>query len=233
MDAKNILPFNVEEIPNSSFNVFLGRRRSGKSILVEYLLKQMVANKMLDLVFLFSPTDSGFEMIDKNSRFKDIDVLETIVENFRLMTEYNKSKKKKREKIGVRCMIILDDFAVKLKTKSFNILETLAVNGRHLGVSPLALHFCILSQSLTKIPRVVRLNTDHIFLNSIGSSMELNMILDENFYILDGSRQGKNDGRKLYNDLIVQEDYQFIVVENWRQNVREYKDYVKTYRAIL
>lgn len=233
MDAQNILPFNVEEIPNSSFNVFLGRRRSGKSILVEYLLKQMVANKMLDLVFLFSPTDAGFEMIDKNSRFKDIDVLETIVENFRLMTEYNKTKKKKREKIGVRCMIILDDFAVKLKTKSFNILELLAVNGRHVGVSPLALHFCILSQSLTKIPRVVRLNTDHIFLNSIGSSMELNMILDENFYILDGSRQGKNDGRKLYNDLIVQEDYQFIVVENWRQNVREYKDYVKTYRAIL
>jgi hypothetical protein len=233
MEAKDIKPFNVDDIPNSSFNVFLGRRRGGKSILVEYLLKQMVAKKMLDLVFLFSPTDSGFEMIDKNSRFKDIDVLETIVENFRLMTEYNKSKKKKREKISCRCMIIIDDFAVKLKSKSFNILETLAVNGRHYGVAPLALHFCILSQSLTKIPRVVRLNTDHIFLNSIGSSLELNMILDENFYILDGSRQGKNDGRKLYNDLIVQEDYQFIVVENWRQNVRQYKDYVKTYRAIL
>ena len=108
------------------------------------------------------------------------------------------------------------------------------MNGRHIWeYLPLALHFCILSQSLTKIPRVVRLNTDHIFLNSIGSSMELNMILDENFYILDGSRTGKNDGRKLYNDLIVQEDYQFIVIENWRQNCREYKDYVKTYRAVI
>jgi len=233
MEATDIQPFDVEEIPNSSFNVFLGRRRSGKSVLVEYLLKQMVEKKMLDLVFLFSPTDAGFEMIDKESRFKEIDELHTIIENFGLLNNYNKSIKKKRDKIRIRCMIILDDFAVKLKSKSFNILETLAVNGRHLSYKPLALHFCILSQSLTKIPRVVRLNTDHIFLNSIGSSMELNMILDENFYILDGSRAGKNDGRKLYNDLIVQEDYQFIVVENWRQNVRQYSDYVKTYRAIL
>lgn len=233
MEDNNILPFDVEDIPNSSFNVFLGRRRSGKSILVEYLLKQMVDKKMLDLVFLFSPTDSGFSMIDKGSRFRDIDNLLIIVENFRLLTEYNKSKKKKKDKIRLRCMIVLDDFAVKLKSKEFNVLETLAVNGRHYGVSPLALHFCILSQSLTKIPRVVRLNTDHIFLNSIGSSTELNMILDENFYILDGSRQGKNDGRKLYNELIVAEDYQFIVIENHKQNVREYKDYIKTYKAII
>jgi hypothetical protein len=233
MNATDIQSFDVEDIPNSSFNVFLGRRRSGKSVLVEYLLKQMIDKKMLDLIFLFSPTDSGFDMIDKGSRYKDIDSLLIIVENYRLLTEYNKTKKKKRDKISLRCMIVLDDFAVKLKSKSFNILETLAVNGRHYGVAPLALHFCILSQSLTKIPRVIRLNTDHIFLNSIGSSMELNMILDENFYILDGSRQGKNDGRTLYNDLIIQQDYQFIVIENWRQNVRQYSDYVKTYRAII
>ncbi len=233
MEASDILPFDVEQIPTSSFNVFLGRRRSGKSVLVEYLLKQMVDKKMLDLVFLFSPTDAGFDLIDKGSRYKDIETLHTIIENFSLLNEYNKLQKKKKDKIRLRCMIILDDFAVKLKSKEFNVLETLAVNGRHISYSPLALHFCILSQSLTKIPRVVRLNTDHIFLNSIGSSTELNMILDENFYILDGSRQGKNDGRKLYNDLIVQEDYQFIVIENWRQNVREYKDYIKTYKAII
>ena len=78
MEATDILPFDVEEIPNSSFNVFLGRRRSGKSVLVEYLLKQMVDKKMLDLVFLFSPTDAGFEMIDKECRFKDIEELHTI-----------------------------------------------------------------------------------------------------------------------------------------------------------
>ena len=102
MEDNNILPFDVEDIPNSSFNVFLGRRRSGKSILVEYLLKQMVDKKMLDLVFLFSPTDSGFSMIDKGSRFRDIDNLLIIVENFRLLTEYNKTKKKKKDKIRLR-----------------------------------------------------------------------------------------------------------------------------------
>jgi hypothetical protein len=229
MDIKK---FDVSELPNSSFNLFLGKRRSGKSVLCEYMINEMIKNKMLDLVFLFSKTDAGFDMIDKTCRFSDIEILHKIIGNMRHINEYNKDAKKSKQ-IKMRTMIVVDDMAVDLKKKSFNILEELAVNGRHLAYVPCSLHFCILSQSLTKIPRVVRLNSDIMFFNNISSSVELNLLLDENFYLIDGSISGKREGRKLYNNLVTSEDFVFVVIENHKQNVKEYVDYVKTYRAII
>jgi hypothetical protein len=57
----------------------------------------------------------------------------------------------------------------------------------------------ILSQSLTKISRVCRLNVDNIFLNTIPSKIELEMLLSENFYILDSSRSACARARMLYH----------------------------------
>jgi hypothetical protein len=232
LDSYGIQDFNVDELPTSSFNLVLGKRRSGKTVIVEYLIKQMIERKMLDIVLLFSPTDSGFDMIDRGSRFKTIEPLHQLLSNMKLINEYNKGQKKK-DTIKIKVCCIIDDFAVELKSKKMNILETLAVNGRHSAYDPLSLHFMILCQSLTKVPRVVRLNTDNIFLNSIASCTELNMVLDENMYLIDGSLRGKRNGRQLYNHLVMSEDYQFIVVENHRQNIKEYKDYIKKYKAIL
>jgi len=232
MDVNDITKFKASEMPNSSFNIFLGKRRSGKSVLAEYLLKQMLENKMVNLCYLFSPTNAGFEMIDNDSRFTDIEQLDTILENYRAMNSYNKVAKEK-DKFKIKTLIILDDCAIKMKTKEFNILETLSVNGRHYAYEPLSLHFFILCQSLTKIPRVVRLNVDNIFLNTIPSKIELEMVLMENFFILDSSRQATTEARQLYHKLVGTEDFQFIVVENWRQNVKVMSDYIKTYKAIL
>ena len=232
MDVNDITKFKASEMPNSSFNIFLGKRRSGKSVLAEYLLKEMLENKMVNLCFLFSTTNAGFEMIDNDSRFTEIDKLDTILENYRAMNSYNKVAKEK-DKFKIKTLIILDDCAIKLKTKEFNILETLSVNGRHYAYEPLSLHFFILCQSLTKIPRVVRLNVDNIFLNTIPSKIELEMVLMENFFILDSSRQATTEARQLYHKLVGTEDFQFIVVENWRQNVKVMADYIKTYKAIL
>tara|TARA_R110000851_G_scaffold134824_1_gene270158 strand:- start:1300 stop:1989 length:690 start_codon:yes stop_codon:yes gene_type:complete len=229
MDIKK---FDVSELPNSSFNLFLGKRRSGKSVLCEYLINEMIKNKMLDLVFLFSKTDAGFDMIDKTCRFSDIEILHKIIANMRHINEFNKDAKKSKQ-IKIRTMIVVDDMAVDLKKKSFNILEQISTNGRHFAYVPCSLHFCILSQSLTKIPRVVRLNCDNMFFNNISSAVELNLLLDENFYLIDGSLSGKREGRKLYNNLVTSEDFVFVVIENHKQNVKEYVDYVKTYRAII
>ena len=59
------------------------------------------------------------------------------------------------------------------------------------------------------------------------------MVLMENFFILDSSRQATTEARQLYHKLVGTEDFQFIVVENWRQNVKVMADYIKTYKAIL
>jgi len=227
-----IIDFNPAELPNSSFNIFLGKRRSGKSVLAEYLLKKMIENKMVNLCYLFSPTNAGFEMIDNDSRFTDIESLHTIVENYKAMNSYNKVAKEK-DKFKIKTLIIIDDAAPQLKSKEFNILETLSVNGRHNSYSPLSLHFFILCQSLTKIPRVVRINSDCIFLNAIASKIELEMVLMENFYILDSSRRACGEARDLYHKLVATEDFQFIVIENHKQNVKQMCDYIKKFRAVL
>jgi len=229
---EDIPKFNVNNLPTSSFNIFLGKRRSGKSVLCEYLIKQMVDEKMLDLVFIFSPTMAGFDTVVKDDtfRFTTIEPLMDIIENIKIMNEYNKLVPNKR-KIKLRTAIVIDDFSIELKNKNFNILSDLAVRGRHYSYTPLALHFFILSQSLTKIPRTVRLNCDTIFFNAIASMRELDLILDENFYVIGSSREGKREGRNLYERLVKEEDFNFIGILNFRQNCTKYSDYITVYKA--
>ena len=223
--------FNIDDLPVSSVNLFLVKRRSGKSVLCEYLIYEMIQNKLVDCVFLFSKTQAGFNIIkDKECRLENIEKLDNILHWYKMWNEYNTIVNERR-KISIKTVVIIDDFAIDLKNKDFNILEEIATNGRHFARAPLSLSFCILCQSLTKIPRVVRLNCDNIFLNAIASEKERALILDENMYIVDGSRQGKNEGRDLYQNLVTSTDYQFVCIENWRQNIKAYKDYVKTYKA--
>jgi len=227
-----ITKFDVKCMPSSSFNIFLARRRSGKTVLVEYMLKQMIDANMLDLIFIFSPTDSGFNTVvkDKDFRFDTIEPLMDIINNYKLMNEYNKLVAKNK-KIKLRTAIVIDDFAIELKNKKFNILSDLSVRGRHYSLEPLSLHFFILSQSLTKIERVVRLNCDTIFFNSISSMKELELILDEYLYIINSSRDGKREARQLYESLVQAEDFNFIGILNFRQNCVKYSDFITTYKA--
>lgn len=228
----DITKFDVKCMPSSSFNIFLARRRSGKTVLVEYMLKQMIDANMLDLIFIFSPTDSGFNTVvkDKDFRFDTIEPLMDIIDNYKLMNEYNKLVAKNK-KIKLRTAIIIDDFAIELKNKKFNILSDLSVRGRHYSLEPLSLHFFILSQSLTKIERVVRLNCDTIFFNSISSMKELELILDEYLYIINSSRDGKREARQLYESLVQAEDFNFIGILNFKQNCVKYSDFITTYKA--
>ncbi len=228
---ETIKPFAIEDIPTSSMNLFLGKRRSGKSVLCEYMIKQMIDANLLDMVFLFSPTNAGFNIIkDKECRFENIEKLHDLLENYKMINNYNKIVGK-RDKIKIRTAIIIDDMAVELKSKSMNILEDLAVRGRHYSYDPLSLHFFVLCQSLTKVPRVVRLNCDMIFFNAIASMRELEMILDENMYVVSTSREGKREGRTLYEDLVKEKDFQFICILNYKQNVKTYGNYIRTYTA--
>jgi len=229
---EQIQSFSVEELPNSSFNIILGKRRSGKTVLAESIIKQMRKAKKLDAVFLFSPTDAGFDMIGHTERFKNLDMLHHIVENYGRMNTYNKYANKS-DQFKAKTLIVLDDMACSLKDIKNRILETLATNGRHSAYEPLSLHFLILCQSLTKIPRVVRLNADNIFTNAIASRKEQDLVFDENLYVIDGSPEGRHQARDLYNQLTSSQDFLFVVIENWRQNIREHKDYIKTYIAEL
>jgi len=222
------------DFPSSSFNVYLGKRRSGKSVLCEYIISSLFNEGKIDCCFLFSETDAGFDIItDPECRFTDIDNLYTILENYELNNEYNKLQNKKSKQIKIRTAIVIDDMAIKLKTKEFNILEELSTIGRHKAYPPLSLSFHILAQSLTKIPRVVRLNTDIIFLNQISSLKEVELVLDENLYILSSTLEEKRSAKQLYYDIVLKDDFAFMAICNYKQNCREYKDYLFSVKAKL
>jgi len=232
-NIENITNFDVNDLPNSSFNIFLGKRRSGKSVLCEYLIYELIKNKKINIVLLYSNTDAGFEIIkDRECRFQSISGLQDVLDNYYLMNEYNKLQDKKRNKIELSTLIIIDDMAVDLKSKEFEIFEKLATNGRHIAYEPLNLTFCILCQALTKIPRVVRLNADNIFMNAIASETERSMILDENLYLLDGSRAGKNVGRKMYQELVTSEDFLFMCIETGGKIVSVLRTMLKNIKQI-
>ncbi len=57
------------------------------------------------------------------------------------------------------------------------------------------------------------------------------MILDENVYRIASGRKNKQIGKDLQHGLVTKDDFVFVCVENHRQNIKEYKDYIKTIKA--
>lgn len=110
-----IQPFNVEELSNSSFNIILGKRRSGKTAIAESIINQVSKSKNLGCCFLFSPADAGFPMIPREDRFTSLEPLDNIVENYGRMN-CNKVAMK-RDQFKIKTLIVLGDMACSLKDK--------------------------------------------------------------------------------------------------------------------
>jgi hypothetical protein len=161
-------------------------------------------------------------------------MLGTIVDNYKMMNQYNDCCAKSKQ-IKLNTVVIIDDMAQDLKDKNNKILVDLSVNGRHSAKfgDNFSLSFILLSQSLTLYPRTLRLNCDFIMFNALSSIVETEMILAENFYILGSSRKDKQKGRELYHKLVGYQDFGFCVILNFKQNIKEYNDYVKVYKAII
>lgn len=229
---EEIQSYNSMDNPSSSFNLIVGKRNSGKSVIAEYFVKELLENQSIQNAYLFSKTDASFDIIKKDNRFETIEPLEMIINNYRVMNEFNKCCNNK-DKFKIRSVIILDDFGSDMKSKEFKVIEEMSILGRHISYEPLSLIWVILSQVITMIPRSIRVNTSQIFFSKISSRTERDIILNEFFYIADGSREGRKKANDLYNELVTNTNYGFIVIENYRQNVTDYKDYIKTYRACL
>ena len=231
-DFESIQPLDIGGICSSSFNIFLGRRRSGKSVLCEYIVKQMYEKGLIDGVVLFSKTNAGFEFIESEMRFTEIDKLHEIMNKYKAMNEFNRVAGK-RDQFKLRTVVIIDDMAADLKSKGFDMLPELATNGRHLSRPPLALHFMVLSQSLTAIPRIVRLNADQIFFNALASAREVELVCDECMYLCATTIEERKRARELYKDIVSSEPFVFICVEVYRQNVKTFADYLKKVVAVI
>jgi len=228
---EDIQYFNPKEFVNSHFTIVCAKRRGGKSTLIGDFINKQFENGDIDIAILFTGTDADFPMIKKQFRYsaEEIDKLDEIVDNYTVMNEFNKVADE-RDKFKIKTVVILDDLAMQLKSKEFaEKLSNLSVRGRHYSYSPLSLSFFIITQKICLIPTTCRCNADYIIFNNISSMTELDTVLNENFFLLSSSREGKKVARNLYNDLVCSEPYLFVVCENHRSNIREYKDYIKKF----
>ena len=62
---------------------------------------------------------------------------------------------------------------------------------------------------------------------------EVEMVTDENLFILASSLDEKKKARQLYYDIVGSTDFQFLACCNYKQNCRKYSDYLFTYKAVL
>ena len=230
---EDIEKFEPKDLVNSHFSICVAKRRSGKSVLVEDFIKKQFDSDALDVAILFTGTGAGFPMIKKQHRFNadQIDKLDDIVNNYQVMNDFNKISDQK-DKFKIRTLVVLDDLALQYKSKIFSEkLCDIAVRGRHYSYKPLSLSFIVITQKICMIPCVCRTNADYIMFNNIASMRELEVVLDENFFLLDSSRDGKKKARNIYNELVTSQEYLFIICENYRSNIKSYRDYVKSYVA--
>jgi len=230
----NIDSLDINELPRSWYGIMVAKRRSGKTVLTEYLIKELYNARRVNFCFLFSKTDAGFPFIPREDRFNNLDMLYTIVDNYKMMNQYNDCCPKSKQ-INLNTIIVIDDMAQDLKDKNNKILVDLSINGRHFSKfgENFSLSIIILSQSLKLYPRTVRLNSDFIMFNAMSSILETEMVLNEFFYILGSSRKDKQKGRELYHKLVGYQDFGFVCIQNWKQCIKEYNDYLKVYKAII
>ena len=224
-----IIDFDINDLPNSSMNLVISKRRSGKSFLVEHIIEDMKRKNLIDVCILFSGTNAGFERVcnDSECRFTSLDKLVGIVENYRKMNDYNKQAPKSKQ-FKIKTTIIIDDLAQDLK--KHKILNNLAINGRHYAYSPLRLDFFILGQSTTLFSRSMRLNADTISFTQIPSFKEFEMLRDECLCMTCHDREGRKMALEYYNR-IVSEPYSFCTVEMFRNNIRGLSDFIKRLKA--
>ena len=235
VNIDNFKELDYTTLPNSFFLICVASRRSGKSTSCNYILQQFQKDKKrkFDTIILISLTDSGFEGIPKGYRYNSLDALEQIMEKQKALKEHNDEVQHKKDRIQSKICVILDDMASGTDNDSLRnskTLETIAMNGRHVvrgHEDIMSLAIMVLSQSLTKLSRPIRLNSDLIMFNALPSLGEQQLVLSECFFLLDSSRKGVSHARSLYHKLVSSKDYRFIVVENYRSNKRTHEDYIK------
>lgn len=231
MEVEDIQYFDVKDLVGSHVTIVNAKRRGGKSTIIGDFINKQFENGDIDIAILFSGTGADFPMIKKPFRYNadEIDKLDDIIENYQVMNEFNKIADPPN-RFKLKTIVILDDLALQYKSKEFaEKLANISVRGRHYSYKPLSLSFFIITQKICCLPTVCRCNADYIIFNNISSMTELDTIMNENFFLMDSSREGKKKARNLYNGLVTSEPYLFVVCENHKSNIREYKDYIKKY----
>lgn len=111
-------------------------------------------------------------------------------------------------------LICFDDLCLEPEAKQ-KIISEYYIRGRKIakGVS-----CCYLSQSYFKVPRVVRLQSNYIFLKKLGSTRDLRQIIKENSLNVDEKKL-----IKAYKDIVNQDFLNFMLIDNGAPDDRRFR----------
>ena len=230
----NFKTFDVNLVPKNAFIIVVASRRSGKSHLITHFLEEYTKKNKVDGVFLFSKTNAGYDGIPSNYRYRDLDILPSIIDT-QLKVKKHNVKAKKKDKIKSNIVLILDDMVgeggLGADMRKNRLLNKLAVNGRHLSDDEYSNMMVILiSQIFTGISPQIRLNTDFLFTTKLQARKERENIVNS-FLSLNSGRKGLSESYEVFDSVVNSTDFNFIAIHTTHSNKKKFSDYVYNFKA--
>lgn len=206
-------PNELSSIKNFSMGIF-AKRRSGKTVLLKYILSKIYKNYSECHVFSGTSTvqQEIYGFCDPSFVYDGYseEILSGIItDSSAKIKEALKSKPDNVSESDFKTkleykMVILDDVISDKSLRYSKVLSDIFILGRHLNIAVV-----FLSQTVTGIPKSMRANLD------IAAAFHLNNIKDSTFFIEQYfSDNGISYGRELMNK-ITQKNYNCIIVKNF------------------
>ena len=221
-------------LPEHFFCIFYGLRRSGKTVMLRFLLSEMENRLCEHKVYLFSSTaevsPEQYDFVPSKAKFPNIselefDLGEIVGKQKAAIKEFHEEKGPEPEPI----LIILDDCVSENIVRHSPSLNALAVSGRHINMSVV-----ILSQVVTgsgSVPPIIRTQADTIFVVANPRSEVERKLIAEQYLTAENTYGGKQKGLSVLG-AATSTQYRALVITTTDSSARRYIEYLYTYGPV-
>ena len=202
----------------------VGKRNSGKSQIIKYLLEFSISQNEFNKIFIICPTNSinhFYDSMVSPNNIKDSYDEEWVELLISQMSKINDGKTSQKDK-PYNVLLVLDDIA---NDKQFHYSKTIKMlhgRGRHSFISII----CV-GQQLHSLATIQRSNADYLICGQMNS-INISLLCDE----FRAPILNKNEFIELYKKSTT--DYFFFVINNNTiKNIDDINNYYGTIKAII
>lgn len=227
--------FNPDEsLPEHFFCIYYGLRRSGKTVMLRYMLKELEERLEEHKVYLFSSTaevsPEQYDFVPKKAKFPNINEIEfDLGEIIGKQKAAIKRHHENEEEEPAPILVILDDCVSEEKIRHSPSLNTLAVAGRHINISVI-----ILSQVVTgsgSVPPIIRTQADAIFVVANPRSEIERKLIAEQYLTAENTFAGKQKGLQVLG-AATSTQYRALVILTTDSSARRFTEYLSVYGPV-
>lgn len=197
---------NPKACPMST--VMIAPRYSGKTYLLVQMLNDKIVNTLFDLIIVFSPTATLDEQWQKLTN-KEVVLLDDFKEEYLSNLLENIKDDASNGLKKQRILLILDDLADVYRQDKKSLLNTLAIKGRHFGIS-----YILTSQKYKLLPHTIRTNSRQKLFFKVNNKSEMTAIVQEQ-----STRRTSEDNLRDILDAHTENYGYLLIVEG---NIRQY-----------